>query len=178
MRQGDPLSPLIFVLAADLLQASINDEFRIGNLQLPILMVDGDYPVIQYADGTVVIMPVDRDQVVRMKQILQDYAVSVGLNINFQKSTLIPINTPDDVTAAPSHILGCAIGTMPFTYLGLPMGTTRPNVNCLMPMVCSVERRLSTAASLLDYVSKLTLVNLVITSIAIYAMCSIKLPPR
>src|ERR1043165_1424674 len=50
VRQGDPLSPLIFVLAADLLQASINDEFRRGNLTMPIPLDTGDYPVIQYAD--------------------------------------------------------------------------------------------------------------------------------
>lgn len=33
-------------------------------------------------------------------------------------------------------------------------------------------------ASLLDYGSKLTFVNSILTSLAIYAMCSIKIPPR
>ena len=41
-----------------------------------------------------------------------------------------------------------------------------------------MERKLSTAATLLDLGSKLTLVNSVITSLAIYAMCSIRLPPK
>ena len=67
---------------------------------------------------------------------------------------------------------------MPFTYLGMPMGTAKPTVSDLMPLVSSVERRLSTAAALLDLGSKLTLVNSVVTSLAIYAMCSIRLPPK
>ena len=67
---------------------------------------------------------------------------------------------------------------MPFSYLGLPMGTARPTVADLMPLVSSVERKLSTAASLLDLGSKLTLVNSVVTSLAIYAMCSIRIPPK
>lgn len=113
-----------------------------------------------------------------MKKILQDYAMSVGLRINFQKSTLIPVNISANLAALLAGVFGCSIGSMPFTYLGLPMGTTRPSVLDLMPLVASVERRLSTAASLLDYGSKLTLVNSVITSLAIYAMCSIKIPPK
>jgi retron-type reverse transcriptase len=35
VRQGDPLSPLIFVLAADLLQSVINKAFRDGLLNAP-----------------------------------------------------------------------------------------------------------------------------------------------
>ena len=104
--------------------------------------------------------------------------MSVGLKINFQKSTLVPINFATDVSASFAQQLGCVVGCMPFTYLGLPMGTTRPTLMDLMPMICSVERRLSSAASLLDYGSKLTLVNSVISSIAIYSMCSVKLPVK
>ena len=65
---------------------------------------------------------------------------------------------------------------MPFTYLGLPMGTTRPTITVLMPLVTSVEHMLSSAATLLDVRSKVTLVNLVITSLAIYAMCFMRIP--
>lgn len=178
VRQGDPLLPLIFMLAADLLQAAINDAHWAGRLQLPIPVPDNDYHVIQYADDMIVIMPTDLGQDEHMKKILQDYAMSVGLRINFQKSTLISLNTTADQTALLARVFGCSIGCMPFTYLGLPMGTTRPTVSDLMPLVVSVERRLSMAASLLDYGSKLTLVNSVVTSLAIYAMCSIRIPPK
>ena len=90
--QGDPLSPLIFVLAANLLQAAINDAFWTGTLQLPIPMPDSDYLIIQYANDTILVMPADHSKAETIKSILQDYAASVGLRINFQKSTLITVN--------------------------------------------------------------------------------------
>ena len=102
----------------------------------------------------------------------------MGLKINFHKSTLVPINSDPLLAGEIAAIFGCSIGNMPFTYLGLPMGTTRPSVTDLMPLVTSVQRRVPAAASLLDYGSKLTLLNLMVTSLAIYAMCSIKIPPR
>ena len=80
VRQGDPLSPLIFVLAADLLQAAINDAYGQGLIDLPFpCNRRGDYPVIQYADDTILVMPACPDQAARMKSILVDYAESVGL---------------------------------------------------------------------------------------------------
>jgi hypothetical protein len=36
VRQGDPLSPLLFVLVAELLQLIVNHAKNIGLLQLPI----------------------------------------------------------------------------------------------------------------------------------------------
>lgn len=70
-----------------------------------------------------------------------DYADSIGLKINFQKPVLVPINTTGALAAELAQIFQCSIGLMPFTYLGLPMGTTRPNITDLMPVVYSVERR-------------------------------------
>jgi hypothetical protein len=70
VRQGDPMSPLIFVLAADLLQAAINDAFRRGLIHKPIPTSDQDYPVIQYANDTIVFLPADTVQAENMKQLL------------------------------------------------------------------------------------------------------------
>ena len=113
-----------------------------------------------------------------MKLILEDYAASVGLKINFHKSTLIPINIDHQLASKLAEVFGCSFGTLPFTYLGLPMGTTRPSVLDLMPLVQSVERKTSTALSLMSSGAKLTLVNSVVTSMLIYAMCTIKLHPK
>ena len=45
VRQGDPLSPLIFVLAVDLLQTIVNDMLKRGILSLPIPSHDSDFPI-------------------------------------------------------------------------------------------------------------------------------------
>lgn len=75
-------------------------------------------------------------------------------------------------------VLGCPISLMPFTYLGLPMGTSHPTVLDLLPPIDRVECRLSNTLCKMSYGSKPTLVNSVLTSMDIYAMCYIKLPPK
>lgn len=77
-----------------------------------------------------------------------------------------------------ADLYGCAVGQMPFTYLGLPLGTTRPMVQDLMPLVCSMERRVSTTWSMINYGGKLTLLNSVITSLTIFALCTLKFPQK
>jgi hypothetical protein len=57
VRQGDPLSLLLFVLAADLLQSIVNKAKDIGLLRLPINVgCTLDFPILQYVDDTLLIM--------------------------------------------------------------------------------------------------------------------------
>ena len=56
VRQGDPLSPLLFVLAAELLQYVVNDAKQNGLLTMPIPYYNDDFPIVQYADDTILIM--------------------------------------------------------------------------------------------------------------------------
>jgi retron-type reverse transcriptase len=57
VRQGGPLSPLLFVLAADLLQSIVNKAKDQGLLNLPIpLQYTSDFPILQYADDTLIII--------------------------------------------------------------------------------------------------------------------------
>ncbi len=68
------------------------------------------------------------------------------------------------------------MGQMPFTYLGLPMGTTRPKVIDFVPLVDRIERRLTSSSMFLPYGGRLTLVNSVLYAIPRYYMCSLQLP--
>jgi retron-type reverse transcriptase len=93
VRQGDPLSPLLFVLAADLLQAILNKALQQGNLHAPINCPPcPDFPIIQYADDTLVVMQADARQLLCLKSILHSFAMSTGLKVNYHKSSMIPIN--------------------------------------------------------------------------------------
>lgn len=57
VKQGDPLSPLLFELVANLLQSIINDAYAQGFLSNPFPQNhDSYFPIIQYADDTLVVM--------------------------------------------------------------------------------------------------------------------------
>jgi hypothetical protein len=167
------------VSIGDLLQSVVNSAHSEGLLQLPIPQTASeDYPIIQYADDTLVVMPASTDQLRTMQSILQAYAQSTGLKINFSKTQFIPINISSEEASSLANAIGCQVASMPFTYLGLPMGTTRPTVEDLMPLVCAVERRLSSSAIWLTYGGRLTYINAAITPLATFAMCTLKIPMK
>ena len=172
--QGDPLSPLLFVLAAELLQFVINDAMDQGLLVQPIPYFSNDYLIVQYADDTILIMQADITQVLHLKNILSLFSDSTGLQVNYHKSSMVPINVPLNKMQDLANAFGCQIDSMPFTYLGLPMGTTKPRMEDLTPLMDRVERRLSSCN--IPYSGRLQMVNSAITPITTYAMCSIKLP--
>jgi len=58
--------------------------------------------------------------------------------------------------------------------MGLPLGTTKPKIIDLMPLVDKTERRLTSISSMLNQASRLQLVNSVLSSLPTYTMCSIK----
>ncbi|XP_073367667.1 uncharacterized protein [Aegilops tauschii subsp. strangulata] len=147
---------------------AINDAMHNNNLHLPIPSGrNNQFPVIQYADDTIIVMPACRVQANCMKQILTDYADSVGLHINFHKSTLIPLNTPEETYKDIADIFGCACAQLPFMYLGLPLGTSKPTVLNLTHWICKAERRITAAMSLMSYAGKLALMNSLVTSLTI-----------
>jgi len=89
---------------------------------------------------------------------------------------MYPINVSNERMAHLANTFGCDIGTIPFTYLGLPMGTTKPYIEDFTPMMDRIERRLSACSTWLSYSGRLEMVNSVISPITTYSMCTIKLP--
>jgi hypothetical protein len=176
VRQGDPLSPLLFVLAAELLQILINRAAVANLLRPPIPQPTDDFPIVQYADDTLLILQADSRQLLFLKALLNSFADSTGLKVNYRKSQMVPINVSQEKMFHLASTFGCEIGTMPFTYLGLPMGTTKPRMDDLVPMMDRVERRLSACSTWLSYSGRLEMINSAITPITTYAMCTIKLP--
>jgi hypothetical protein len=73
--------------------------------------------------------------------------------------------------------LGCQVGSMPFPYLGLPIGTTKPSIQDFLPIVEGVERRLISTSIFLSQGARLQLITPTLSSIPIYFLLSLKLPP-
>lgn len=90
-----------------------------------------------------------------LKALLNTFAESSGLRVNFSKSMLVPINLTEDKTKHLAATFGCSVGSFTFTYLGLPLGLTKPRVDDFMPLVTRCERRLTCTSLFLTQASKL-----------------------
>lgn len=177
VRQGDPLSPLLFAIGADILQAIINKGHQRG-LFFPPIPVNGDsnFPIIQYADDTLLFMQASAPQLLALKAILNTVAASTGLRVNYSKSCMIPLNLDGDKTQSLALTFGCSVGSLPFTYLGLPLSCHKPKVIDFSPLTDRIERRLVATSAFLSYGDRLTLVNSVLSAMPTYYMCSLQLP--
>jgi hypothetical protein len=89
---------------------------------------------------------------------------------------MFPINVTQEKMQILANTFGCQIGSLPFTYLGLPMGMTKPRVDGYAPLMDKIERRLTACSSLLSYSGRLEMVKFVLSVIATYTMCTLKLP--
>lgn len=130
---------------------------------------------MQYAFDTVLIMAVSAD-LFCLKGLLRSFARYIGLKVNFSKPFLVPINIGHSKCLMLANTLDCQIETMPFTYLGLPLGTTRTSVEEFMPVLTIMEKRLMSINRFLTYSRRLTLVNSVFSALLTFYMCTIKLP--
>jgi hypothetical protein len=146
VRQGDPISPLFYLFGSDLLQSAVNDLVTQGLLSMPIITNEEDFPIVQYADDTLLILPADKHQLLALKDTLSKFTMSTSLKINYDKSHMVPINVPAGDIETLATQFGCQIGRMPFTYLGLPLGSTRPAISDLMPLVCRLQRKLTSSS--------------------------------
>jgi hypothetical protein len=166
------------VLVVDMLQAILNRAMQQDHINAPL---PGpaflDFPVIQYVDDTLVVMKADGKQLLCLKAILQSFADSTGLIVNPNKSSMMPINMSQERLQHFANTLQCRTGCLPFTYLGLPLGTTKPSLDHFMPIVQRVEKRLYGIVEFLDYKGKLLIVKSVLASMPISFMACLDIHP-
>jgi hypothetical protein len=122
LRQGDPLSPILFNIVADMLAiviARAKEDGQVGGL-IPHL-VEGGVSILQYADDTILFLEHAIAKAVNLKLILSIFEQLSGLKINFHKSELYCFGKAKEQQEDYRHIFGCEIGAMPFKYLGIPI---------------------------------------------------------
>jgi hypothetical protein len=172
LRQGDSLSPLLFIILVDVLQQVIK-RFSIEKK----LSLELNCPVIQYADDTLILIQGKPDQAHILKEILDVFATTTGLCIDYNKSTFVPINLEQDEQTAISNILGCQIATFPQTYLGLPLSDSELPRWALFPLLNSMDSQVDTL-SIKGATSggRLTPTKSVVSALPSHALACIKAP--
>jgi hypothetical protein len=108
LRQGDPLSPMLFVLVMECFHALFRKADSLGLLQ-QLGRHDIRFRASLYADDVVTFSsPVELDLQV-VKGVLALFEGASGLAANFSKSHVYPINCSDEQISLVCSILSCSI---------------------------------------------------------------------
>ena len=178
LRQGDPLSPMIFNNVADMLAIIIERAKADGQIEgvVPHL-VDGGLSILQYADDTILFMEHDLEKARNLKLILSTFEQLSGLQINFHKSKLFCFGEAQDEATLYAELFGCGQGKFPISYLGIPIHYWRLTNAEWKHVEEWLQKHLSSwKGKLLSLGGKLVLFNSVLSNMVLYMISFFKLP--
>lgn len=172
LRQGNPLSPMLFILVADTLSRFLKNAET--QMHTPTFI---HTKAIQFADDTVIIAEAHPTTLKVIARILRVYEELTGLKINRNKSSFVPMAIPVQLTGVVSEILDSTDSRLPIKYLGLPLTIRKPRKILFQPMLEALQRRIEGwTASLLTFGGRVTLVKAVLSAILLHFMQAMRMP--
>ncbi|KAA3488137.1 reverse transcriptase [Gossypium australe] len=123
LRQGDPLSPYLFLICAESFSTLLEDAkhrgcmggapFGRGRFSINHLLFVDD--CILFGDAT-------HEGARTVSKVIREYELSAGQGVNYDKSLIyFSANVSDEVKEDITSLLGVRVASNPEKYLGLPM---------------------------------------------------------
>jgi hypothetical protein len=89
--------------------------------------VGSDFPIVQYAYDTLLVLEACPTKLQSLKELMHTFSASTWLKVNYNKSVMVPLNLDEGKLNDLANAFGFQTGSLPFTYLGLPLGNTKPS---------------------------------------------------
>jgi hypothetical protein len=111
VRQGDPLSPLLFDFMVDALAAMISRASHAGHLCGVVRhLIPGGVTHLQYADDTMILIDPTDEGIANLKLLLLVFEDMSGLKINFNKSEVVVLGRDLREQTRVANLLNCRLG--------------------------------------------------------------------
>ena len=145
LRQGDPLSPYLFLFVADALSVVLQKEIGLGRVEE--LKVSRNAPGIShllFADDALLFFRANAEQAGRTKQVLQLFQSGTGQLLSPAKCSILARETlQEEVQEQIRHILGVVRVDFDAKYLGLPTPDGRQKAERFQPIKDRLAKRIS-----------------------------------
>jgi len=179
LRQGDPLSPFLFLLVAEGFNVLMQSLVEAGLFHGYDVGLDNTMSMshLQFDDDTLTIGQKSWLNVRSIRAVLLILEQLSGLKVNFQKSMLTGVNVSDSWLFEAARVLHCRVGAFPFVYLGLPIGGDPRKLDFWRPILTCIISRLSNWKSkFLSFGGRLILLKYVMSSVPVYFLSFFKAP--
>ena len=144
VRQGDPLFPFLFIIAKEGLNVAMKSATSNGvfdGVHIPNSSICVSH--LLYADDGLFLGDWSQRNIANLARILRCFYVSSGLKVNFSKSKVYGIGVPPQEVSNWASPLGCEPTVLPFTYLGVPVGSNMNRIAAWKPILDKLKSKLS-----------------------------------
>ncbi|GKB51200.1 RNA-directed DNA polymerase, eukaryota, partial [Tanacetum coccineum] len=179
LKQGDPLSPFLFILVMESLHLSFQRIVNAGMFKGIVLDQSLCLSHMFYADDAIFLGEWSDGNISTLIHVLKCFFHASGLKINLNKSKIMGINVESAQVIQAAAKLGCLVLKCPFYYLGTRVGGSMTRVQAWQEIVEKVKSRLSKWKSkTLSIGGRLTLLKSVLGSIPVFHMSIFKVPSK
>ncbi|XP_059285202.1 uncharacterized protein LOC132038567 [Lycium ferocissimum] len=162
VKQGDPLSPTLFILVAEALSRGLNALYKNPRF-VEYGMPKGSPRInhLSYADDTILFVSADQYSVKLMMRVLNRYEKVSGQLVNLNKSAFyVHEKVQSGLVSRLKQITGIRQGLFPFTYLGCPIFYSRNKISHYDTVVKKIAKRVNAwQGRLLSYRGRATLIS-------------------
>ncbi|CAL1407561.1 unnamed protein product [Linum trigynum] len=173
VRQGDPLSPYLFVLCMERLSHLIDELVANGHWKA-IRLSSNDPPLTHlfFADDLLLFAEAETRQVRVIKRCLDDFCASSGQIVNYQKSILyVSPNIGQPKANRLSQLAGIPLKANLGKYLGIPAIHGRVTKDRYHSLLLRIQKKLAPwKAKRLSFAARLNVAKSVSASIPVYNM--------
>ena len=169
LRQGDALSPMLFILAMDALSLLFDKAEEEGILTAVHARQQIPQRLSIYADDVILFIKADQREAVATKQILDMFGMASGLVCNLNKSSVSALVCTEQTLQEISNRLNCQVVALPITYPGLPLHSRKARKADYRALIDKIKNRLASwKTHMLTHGGRLILVQSVLSAIAIF----------
>ena len=180
IRQGDPLSPFLFIIMAEVLGRLIQKQREQGAWKgIKITETVESLTHMQFVDDTFLGGEASVEEARVMRNTLELYGKVSGQFINWKKSEIFFFNTPYNVRFRICRILDIKLGLMPNKYLGIPFFAGRNKADLWDTLIEKCQKKMEGwRGKWLTLAGRILMLQVVITAMPVFAMMCLEIPKK
>lgn len=177
LRQGDPLSPYLFVIAMNFLSLMLNRAAQEMKFKYHLNCQSSKLTHLCFADDLLIFIDGSLSSVQAVLQVLREFEERSGLEVSVQKSSFFASGLSTSGTDQIQASTGMPMGSLPVRYLGVPLCTKKLSLlNCEVLLQQIKSKMSSWISKALSFAGRLLLIKTVTHALLLSGVLPLSCP--